>query len=174
LNPFELKITILCNSEEMERKVFVNYYADGEGQARAGERRHNPIWKYFLREENGKSAMCKLCDDTGVQKILEMKDAGTSPLHRHLKFTHKKSIVSKTGTLTSAAGAQIADPNVPLNLLSDAVIIPQKATGKQLTFTVLTTKNMYYCATNHPIPSTIPRNTSAMYGCLIFISSWGI
>jgi len=105
----------------------VNFYS--EEQPRFGERSNTPIWKHYLREENGKSAMCKLCDDKGIQKILKMLDGSTSTLHRHLKFTHKTVIDPAASTLTAAS---TADSRVPVDLLQDAVVIPYTGTGNNL------------------------------------------
>jgi len=47
------------------------------------------VWNSFLREDNGQSALCKLCDKVGIQKILKTVGGSTSGLHSHLKSTHK-------------------------------------------------------------------------------------
>jgi len=72
----------------MERKVFVHYYS--EDPPKPGQRvTRTPVWKYYLREEEGESALCQLCDDEGRQTILKLKKGnGISPLHRHLRHKH--------------------------------------------------------------------------------------
>lgn len=92
---FTIALNFLA-SGEMERKVYVNYYTAEEDDGNVvGRRSRNPVWSYFLREENGNTAMCQLCDQVGNQRILRLGGKSTTPLHRHLKFRHGIQLESK-------------------------------------------------------------------------------
>lgn len=88
-----------------EKRVFVNYYTTDD--ISDGTRSNNPIWNCFLREENGRSALCKICDEQGVQRILKLKNSGTFCLHRHLKLMH--DIVLETSQYKDRDEQQIRD-----------------------------------------------------------------
>ena len=51
----------------------------------------NSVWNSFLREVNGKTALCKLCDKAGHQKILKTAKGSTSGMRSHLKSFHSDS-----------------------------------------------------------------------------------
>lgn len=48
----------------------------------------SPVWQYFTRTPNRKSAKCKVC------AVVVKKNLGTSALHAHLKIHHPDLIIN--------------------------------------------------------------------------------
>lgn len=49
----------------------------------------NPIWKHFLRDQQGETAQCKVND---CKKVLKITGCSTKGLHAHLQNIHKLSV----------------------------------------------------------------------------------
>jgi len=74
--------------DDKEKRVYLNVYTTERVKLKHQRQRYrsnNPIWTYFLREENGTSALCQLCED---ERIIKIGKSGYYNLQRHLKRAH--------------------------------------------------------------------------------------
>ena len=54
---------------------------------------NSAVWKHFLREEKGQTAMCK---STDCKKFLKIGGDSTKGLHTHLLSVHKINLTATT------------------------------------------------------------------------------
>lgn len=62
----------------------------------------NPIWKHYLRELKGDTAICKIPE---CKRIIKISGGSTKGLHTHLSTMHNKQVKSSniTTSFTSAS-----------------------------------------------------------------------